>query len=164
MVKKQKNNAEWFTSMVEEIEAIMVESRFNSEETIIRGKHSIGETIVKNKEQSSPKILCSLVAGELGVSVRTIQQAVQFYNADPTLETLKQGKNISWRKILKTLQEPKEKKAKDIVPEHMWLGKPLSECKKKELIEAINFMIIQLENSSKKLISAEYYELDKIHL
>ena len=65
---------------------------------------------------------------------------------------------------MKTLQEPKEKKAKDIVPEHMWLGKPLSECKKKELIEAINFMIIQLENSSKKLISAEYYELDKIHL
>lgn len=163
-MSKQKNNQEWFTNMVGEIEAIMTETRFSSQETIIRGKHAIGEAIASNEKNGPVTEICSLVAGELGVSKRTVEQSLQFYKSDPSLKVLEQGKDISWRKILKTLQEPRVKEEKKVELEHMWFGKPLSECKKKELIECVKYLVIQLENSSKKLKSEEYYKLDGIKL
>lgn len=159
----KRKHTDWFQAMIEEVEAIMVESRFSSQETIIRGKHAIGKAIAENETEAEAKEICALVAGELGVSKRTIQQAHQFYKLDPKLKVLEGGKDISWRKILKSLQEPKEKVEVSPVIEHMWVGKPLSECKKRELIECIKYLVIQMENLP-RFKSEEAYELDAIKL
>lgn len=161
--QNQKKHSDWFQAMIEEVEAIMVESRFSSQETIIRGKHAIGKAIAENETEAEVKELCALVAGELGVSKRTIQQAHQFYKIDPELKVLKGGKDISWRKILKSLQEPKEKEEVSAVVEHLWLGKPLSELKKKQLIECVKYLVIQMENLP-RFKSEEAYELSEIKL
>lgn len=154
--KPQQNKADWLQAMLEEIDAIIVESRFSSQETIIRGKHAIGQAIIENESKATADELCAVVAGDLGVSKRTIQQAVQFYKIDPTLKVLEQGKDISWRKILKSMQEPREKKEDEVVIEHLWFNKPLSECKKKELMECIKHLVKQFKGNG------ESYALDRI--
>lgn len=154
--KPKKNKAEWLQAMIEEIDAIIVETRFSSQETIIRGKHAIGQAIIQNESNATADELCAVVAGDLGVSKRTIQQAVQFYKVDPELKVLEQGKDISWRKILKSMQEPREKKEEEVIIEHIWFNKPLSDCKKKELMECIKHLVKQFKGD------AESYVLDKI--
>ena len=101
---------DWCEAMVEQVSAIITEARFTIEEQIIRTKHMIGETIVQNEDKAKVGELIAIVAGRLNVSVRSIEQAVQFYRFDPELKTLEQGKNISWRKVLKKMQLPNPKK------------------------------------------------------
>lgn len=145
----QKNKGDWFQLLVEQIEASVVESRFASQEIVIVGKHEIGLAVTENALSQDVKEseLTALIAEASGVTQRTIQQCVQFYKFDPHLKTLQQGKNISWRKILNKFQEPKKKEEKEVKIEHMWLGKPLSECTKKELMEAIKHLTLKVNKS-----------------
>lgn len=98
---------DWFQAMLEEIQADIIETRFSIEEQIISAKHRVGKTICQNEDKASIAELVLVVARELKVSTRTIEQSVQFYKFDPELSVLKEGKNISWRKCLLRMQKPK---------------------------------------------------------
>lgn len=105
LVKYSKDD--WFEALLEELKALIVESRFAIEEQIIRAKHEVGRLIVEHEDKASSAELILIVAEQLDVSERTIQQSVQFYRFDPKLTVLNEGKNISWRKCLMRMQKPK---------------------------------------------------------
>ncbi len=111
--KKQKSTKyqgnDWFDSLIEEIGAAITETRFSLADQEIRSKHFIGKLIVDNTANAEEQELVAIVADRLDVSTRTIRTAVQFYRYDPELKVLKEGKNISWRKILLRMQVRKEK-------------------------------------------------------
>lgn len=102
----KKNNTDWFIGLVEEVGALITETRFNVEENIIRTKHEVGKLIMENEHNAPVGEIVLEVSRELKVSTRTIEQAVQFYKYDPELKTLEEGKNISWRKCLARMQVP----------------------------------------------------------
>lgn len=99
-------NSDWFNAVLEEIGALITETRFTVEESIIRAKHEVGKIIVQNETNAPPAEIILNVSRELKVSTRTIEQAVQFYRYDPELKILQEGKNISWRKCLARIQKP----------------------------------------------------------
>lgn len=100
------NNSDWYTGLLEDIGALITETRFVVEENIIKAKHEVGKLIVENEDKAPAPELILNISRELKVSTRTIEQAVQFYRYDPELKTLEEGKNISWRKCLARMQTP----------------------------------------------------------
>lgn len=118
-ITTQLENQEWYKSMVEECQAIIVEGVFRSRMELIETYHHLGKRILEeNNNFERQKIygerLCHAVAQSLGKSDRTIWRSIQFVKKFPNLEEwiggIAEGKNISWHKIIQIyLPEPKEK-------------------------------------------------------
>ena len=94
----------WYELLVDDCKAIMTEGIFNSRWTLLETYHQLGERIVTDnnfdrKEVYGKKIIAGL-RESLRTSESTIWRAVQFYEKYPQLETVPEGKNISWNKII----------------------------------------------------------------
>ncbi len=106
----------WYKMLIEDCNAIIVESSYVARWTLIEGYHALGERITQDKNKD-PNIV-TRVASSLDKSTRTIQRAVQFYNMFPTLNTytFPEGKNVSWHSICnKYLPISKETEKKPII-------------------------------------------------
>ena len=106
----------WFNALVEECQATLTESVFNSRWSLVEGYHHIGKRILEDVDKfKDDKEAVKRVATALQKSTRTIYQAVQFARKYPDLSTLPEGKNISWHKITNNLlPEHKEKEEKEV--------------------------------------------------
>ena len=98
------DNHDWYDLLVEDCKAIITEAVFISRWAKVEGYHQLGERIVTEtnlarKEVYGKKILSGL-SKSIGVGERTLYRAVQFYDKYPRLDTLPDGKNISWNKII----------------------------------------------------------------
>jgi hypothetical protein len=94
----------WFRAMIEECDAIITETIHNSRWELIVGYHALGERILEERssferEKIYGKKIVQLVAGSLGKSKRTIYNAIGLATKFPDVNSLPQGKNISWSKI-----------------------------------------------------------------
>ena len=119
-MKKDLTTQEWYQSLVEDCQSIITESVFTSRWTLIKGYHLLGMRILEendNFERSKiyGKKICSQVSNSLGKSRQTIQRAVQFATKYPDLDSLPEGKNITWHKICNNLL-PEAKKEKVVLP------------------------------------------------
>ncbi len=98
------DNHDWYDRLVEECKAIITEAVFNSRQELIKGYHHLGERIVTDENYKEyakgNKSSVQGLARKLGVSDRTVYYAMQFYDKYPRLDTLPDGKNISWNKII----------------------------------------------------------------
>ena len=95
---------DWYDVLVEDCKAIITEAVFISRWAKVEGYHNLGERIVTEtnldrKEIYGKKILSGL-SESIGVGERTLYRAIQFYDKYPRLDTLPDGKNISWNKIV----------------------------------------------------------------
>jgi len=96
--------AEWYAALIEECRAIITETIFNSRWALVEGYHALGERILQehdNFERSKiygEKIVSGLKES-LGVSGNTIWRAMQFAKKYPDLNTVPEGKNITWNKL-----------------------------------------------------------------
>lgn len=95
---------EWYQSLVDECKSIITEAVFTSRWALVEGYHLLGERILSEnnldrKNIYGKKILQGL-AESLGISERTLYYAVQFAEKYPKLDTVPEGKNITWNKII----------------------------------------------------------------
>ena len=102
------DNHDWEERLIEDCKAIVTEARFNAEWAVVEGYWHLGERIVndteyKRHEQNKAGAVLQRVGKVIGVSTSTLYYAIQFYNKFPSLDMLPQGKNVSWRSVIKLL-------------------------------------------------------------
>jgi len=114
-----------YKELVDEIDGLITEGVFSSRWTLIETYHQIGEKLTNYSvhESIKPEDLVQRVAKDTGKSKRTMYQSMQFYKKYPDINTLSQGKNISWHKI-----------CNELLPEHK-KDKPTLDEKIKQFIE-----------------------------
>lgn len=94
--------------IAEDIKALLVEAEFTSRSVMIEAYHEVGGMIINNTGDRS-RIVKEL-SKMVDRSERTLWYAVKFAEMYPKIDTLPDGKNISWHKIItKYLTAPKEK-------------------------------------------------------
>ena len=94
--------------LLQECREIIVEHEFMSHWTLIEGYHALGKRIIEDKVDT---VTVTQLSKDLNRNERTIQRAIQFARKYPDLNTLPEGKNTSWHKIVnKYLPETTEKK------------------------------------------------------
>lgn len=119
---------DWFKELIEEIQAIAVETIFNSRIEIIKGKWMIGQTIEnflkdRNRQELYGKGINNVIAQYLHWSEREIARCRQFYNKYPVqdfdtlISVLPEGKNLTWHRITDTIlpEGDKDKKEREYI-------------------------------------------------
>lgn len=119
---------EWFLSLLDSCHAIIVETIFNSNIELIKGKWLLGQRISEENENFERKKIygkeiVKKIAEGLGRSQSDIYFCVQFYKKyqaktfSKALENLPEGKKISWNKVVnKYLSDgKKDKKPRDFI-------------------------------------------------
>lgn len=130
----------WFDELIDDCKVIIVEHEYRSRLEIIEGYHELGKRILEENDNfDRAKIygekIVEHLANSLSISERTIRRAIKLVKEYPTQQAVldafkKEGKVISWSKIVKQL-EGSEQKEKDC--KHKWeLFKICSKCHKKE--------------------------------
>ena len=155
-------NQDWYLAIVEDCKAIIVERIFNSRIEVIEGKWELGERLAKDanyEKHAKGDGFVGQIADDIGCSVPNIYQCLKFYELFPkgvynALETLGDGKAVSWHKIAqKHLGKVDEK------------GKPRKTYKLEEIIEAfLNFWKSLDLNDVNMLINKNVVEKFKEHL
>lgn len=96
---------EWFKGLIEECDAIIVETRHNAHWTLLEGYHQLGARIIEEKTNFENggygKQIVQVVANSLHKSERTIYNAIQLAEQYPNLSALPEGKAITWSKMCK---------------------------------------------------------------
>ncbi len=99
---------DWFQALVEEMSATITERSFNARWETVQCYHEIGTAILKENDNFERcKIygqqIVQTVAEFLNKKPRVIYYAVQFAKMFPDIDSLKEGKNVSWSKICKEI-------------------------------------------------------------
>lgn len=103
-----------YKELIEDCQGILTEGGFVARMSRVEVYHTLGgriieDTFYKEFEKGNTKFLADL-AKNIGTSTRTIYYAVKFYQLFPDLALLKEGKDLSWSKIVeKYLTKSKEK-------------------------------------------------------
>jgi hypothetical protein len=137
-------NQEWYTALIEELQACIVETSFNARDAIIQGKHFIGKEILAHEDQFSKAgylKASELIAQSLGKSQRDIEWCIQFVRQYPDMAMLPIGKNWSWHKI-----------TQELLPEHSQdtlesVTKPIT---KADLIQCLKEIKILLQHEGEE--------------
>jgi len=104
-------NQDWYKSLIEDCESIIVEKEFEHRISLIEGYHQLGNRILQDSDkfEMGTEQAVQEVALAIKKSRRTIMYAVKFAKEYPELNMLNEGKNISWTKIVRNyLTEPTE--------------------------------------------------------
>ena len=117
-ITKPLEQEEWYEALIEDLKAIITEGIFRSRMELIEAHHKFGErTLKENHNFKRARIygqkIVQCIAQSTGRSTRAVWQDIQFAKKVKDLEgwinTLEEGKNLSWYKITqKYLAEPKE--------------------------------------------------------
>jgi len=94
----------WYTQLVDDGRDIITEAVFTSRWALVEGYWYLGERVgtdVNYQEYAKGnKTSVQDLARNIGISERTLYYAIQFYGKYPQLDTVPEGKNISWNKII----------------------------------------------------------------
>ena len=105
IIKEAKEiQTDWYQSLIDDCQSIIVEAEFTSRWVIVEGYHSLGMRILQDEPKmvqggSTLRETLTRVTKLLNTSERTLYRAVQFAKKYPDLDLLPEGKNVSWRKI-----------------------------------------------------------------
>ena len=95
---------DWYQSLVDDCKAIITEAVFNSRWALVEGYHMLGARIVTDKDYqrhvTGNGANLQDLANSIRISPRSLYYAIQFYEKYPSLDTVPEGKNISWNKLL----------------------------------------------------------------
>jgi len=95
----------WYQALVEDCHDIITEAVHQSSWILLEGYHNLGKRILEehdNFERAKiygEKIVQGL-AESLNMSSRILWYAIQFVKKYPDLNTVPEGKNITWNKII----------------------------------------------------------------
>lgn len=105
--------ADWFKHMVEEIGAVAVETVFEAQSTLLKGKFEVGKLLNGNATKQFPITkLVHYASQVLNISERELWYCAKFNAEYGKLEKLPdfQSKAISWNKVKKMLADPEKAK------------------------------------------------------
>jgi len=111
---KEIYQKEWYQSLIDDCKSIITEAVFTSRWALVEGYWNLGERIdtdinFKKYAKGNYSSLQDL-AKNLETSERTLYYSIQFYRTYPDINTLPEGKNITWNKLItKYLPKGKEK-------------------------------------------------------
>lgn len=114
--------AEWFTTLLDDAKSIIVEHEFTSRWALIEGYHALGKRILEendnlNRTATYGKGIVNAISQSIGKNPRSVHYAVAFARQFENLDSLPEGKNVSWFKITqKYLPKPKDEDAKEEKP------------------------------------------------
>jgi len=134
-----KSDPQWFSVLVDDCRAIIVEGEFTSRFALVDCYHQLGKRILEeNKNFERAKIygkdVVSKVAVSIGKSERTVWYALQFAKKYPELDKVPEGKSVSWRAIVnKYLPDSERNKNDKEYHEHEWEKRLI--CKKCGLVK-----------------------------
>jgi hypothetical protein len=133
---------EWYLSLIEECEAIIVEKEFESRISLVEGYHQLGTRILQDIDKFN--LPTEQVIDEIALTVkksrRTIMYALKFAKIIPNLSELTEGKNISWSKIIR--ERLTEKGEEEALP-----ALPLPKTLKDVVVNNLDFLIDNLKQS-----------------
>jgi hypothetical protein len=93
--------------LLENIKATLVEKSFEERMAKIEMYHVVGELL--RTAESDITALTKEVSKDLNLSERSLWFAVKFYDTYPTLESLPDGKAVSWNKVKALLSDGSKK-------------------------------------------------------
>lgn len=105
--------APWFESLVEQIDAVAVETIYNAQQTILEGKLEIGELIARHASKGGVNALVHQLGARTRLSRRELFYCYQFHVKQPKLKEIPEysEKTISWNKVKKLMAGPDRKEA-----------------------------------------------------
>jgi len=103
---------DWYKELISECKAIITEAVFTSRWALVEGYWNLGKRIredenIKEHAKGSKTFVQGL-ARNINTSDRTIYYALQAYDKYTDIQTIPEGKNISWNKLI-TKYLPKQK-------------------------------------------------------
>ena len=100
-------NTDWYQEFLQELSGLIIESEFAARWELISCYHKVGSKIIKVQKEKEISItnFVQRVAQNLGKSIRTIRYAVAFAQKYPDLTSAPLEKHISWRGVIKLLEE-----------------------------------------------------------
>lgn len=117
---------EWYETLVEDCKSIITEAVFTSRWALVQGYWEVGQRIREEEglkkwaQKEAGRVLQDL-AKDLNVSTRTLHYSLQAYDKYPNLDTIPEGKNITWNKLItKYLPQPKENIVDSPLPEGVY--------------------------------------------
>ena len=115
---RESIQSNWYQSLVDDCNSIMVEAESRGKWVIVEGYHSLGMRILQDEPRmvqggSTLRETLSHVTKLLNTKERTLYRAVQFAKKFPVLSELPEGRDTSWRKI-----------CNDYLPEHTEPNQP----------------------------------------
>ena len=104
VVETTEIQTDWYQSLIDDCQSIMVEAEFTSRWVLVQGYHTLGLRILAEndnfeREKIYGKKIVQRVGESLGKSNQTIFYAIKFAKKFPDLAALPEGKDTSWRKI-----------------------------------------------------------------
>jgi hypothetical protein len=99
-------NSDWYKLLLEDCSAIIVEAGFNARWSLVEGYHELGKRILEDVakfEQGGVygKQVVKMISKAIQKSERTIYYAIQFVETYPDINSLPEGKVITWSKLCK---------------------------------------------------------------
>ena len=99
-------NSEWYQLLVDDCAAIITEASFTARWALVEGYHELGLRILEDIDKFKNmgvygKQVVKMVAGSMNKSERTVYYAIQFVERYPDMNSLPEGKAITWSKICK---------------------------------------------------------------
>lgn len=129
---------QWYESMVEDCQTILIECGYRYRMELIEMKHAIGERICndpyfkKIQGQKAQKSIIQKLAQDIGISKTDAYYCVQFFEKYPNLSGLteksKEQKKLSWNTIVRKYL-PTKKEEKEVDCEHEVIIKICQDCK-----------------------------------
>lgn len=117
MQKELIKQEDWYVLLVDDCKAIITEAVFTSRWALVEGHWRLGERIKKDKNwkeyAKGNKSSVQDLAQNIGQSERTIYYSLKACDNYPKLDTIPEGKNITWNKLItKYLPAPKNRTPK----------------------------------------------------
>ena len=126
LIEQTYKNEEWYQSLSDDCNAIVVETVFNSRWTLVAGYHELGKRIedeIRTRPISLIQLFKDLAKSISNCSTGTLYHAHQFYVKFPRLDKVPEGKNISWTKIVTKYLPSKKEETQEVREEcsHSWV-------------------------------------------
>ncbi len=86
--------------LVEQIKATITEAVHNSRWFLVEGYWNVGKLIREKFTGNNLTKQLQTLAVDVGISERTLWYCIQFYDRYPSLDTVPEGKNITWNKLI----------------------------------------------------------------
>ena len=107
---------DWYKALVDDLHSQIVETEFSAAQEILSLWHAVGKQLVDHEDNFKSEGLTmthavDMVAQDMNRSQNSVWRAVVFYRKYPDdnfLESLPEGKNMTWTKIQKYLFPPQE--------------------------------------------------------
>lgn len=112
LTTQKVRTSQWYHALLDEVDAVRVETVYTAATTLLGGKLEIGKLITEKSKELPVTELVQYIAMDLKVSERDLWYCVKFFEMFPKIEKNPEynSKAVSWNKVKKLITGPKTEK------------------------------------------------------